>query len=235
MKKSNNKNYSNSILKKYQGILNNIKERAFYILITITMKTLKKVIAWASALTLIAMNSVFAADIGTITWGTWTTVNPDDSALPTSTWSTQVYVSAYIAPVLSMSLDTNTIAFWTLDPATPNTQSVNLTTATNAEGWITIGMAATWLASSTKSIWSLVKWGTVATAAADSYEVDSSTNAGWTALGLSNVAGSQTILTANDVVESNATTTVNLTATAEATTEAWNYSDTLTFTVTGTF
>ncbi|EKE29763.1 MAG: hypothetical protein ACD_2C00104G0006 [uncultured bacterium (gcode 4)] len=196
------------------------------------MKNMKKIIAWTSAFALLAMSTAFAAQIGTISWGTGTTVQPTDT---TFSGSTQVDVSATVAPTLSMGLDTNGIALGTLAPGVTSSGSVVLTTATNAEGGITVDMAAQGLASSTKSIWALVKWGTDAATGSGTYQVESSTDASGTPYALDDVAASQTVLTTDNVAKSNAVTTVKLSATADNLTEAGSYGDTLTFTVTGNF
>lgn len=207
------------------------------------MKTsFKKAIAFSSIIALVAMNSTFASSI-TFTWSvTGGDTNTDveyDTVTKIWTWLATVNVSATVLPTLSMVLSSSTIDFWDLVPWTPNTKNISVTTASNAIDWITVSVASTWLATwdtaTDRHIWALQRVDSTATTWTDSYEIQSSTNNWWTALTLANVAATQVILTADNVAKSNAVTTVDLTATTDAQTEAWNYNDTLTFTVTWNF
>ena len=150
-------------------------------------------------------------------------------------------VTATVLPILSMSLSDNTIEFGELVPWIANTQSTIITTASNAKNGITVSVASTWLATwntnTDKHIWDLARVDSLATTWTDTYVIESvDTWAKWgTVLASQNVASTQNILVTDNVAKSNSTTTVNLTATVDEQTEAGNYNDTLTFTVTGTF
>lgn len=209
---------------------------------------MKKIIASVSLVAILATNTVFADVIWTITWGnpastdinsTWTggTNDPDGS---TASWSTDVIVSATVVPTLTMTLSTGALNYGVLQPNTPQTKTVDVTTATNAEGWITVSVASNGLQSATKVIGDFgTLWAGAKTADADDYYKIASSIVSWgtwaTVHTLDDVASSQPVLTAGDVVAANATTQVSLSAMAGNMTEAGSYSDTLTFTVTGTF
>lgn len=207
------------------------------------MKTLKKIIAWSSAVALLAMNAAYAATIGTTTndggTSTWAvnsswdgTSDPDTS---TASWSSSVAVTAQVAPTLSMTISTWAINFGTLAPTVVATGTLSIVTTTNAEGGIGVAMTSNGLHSATKFIGNYSNVGAATSDATDFYKVVSATNAWGTGLASQDIAASNAILAAGNVVQANATTTVNVTAMAWNQTEAGNYSDTLTFTVTGTF
>ena len=153
--------------------------------------------------------------------------------------SNQVTVTATVEPTLTFDLDTSAIALGVLAPGTTTTGAVVATTATNAQSGLVVSMDANGLSTgntaSDKHIGELVNSGSVATDASDTYEVESSTTTSATVLNSVNVAATQTVLTANNVADANAITTVTVKATAQATTEAGNYADTLTFSATATF
>lgn len=212
------------------------------------MKTsFKKLVAGASITALVIMNTAYATQIGTwtITWSWTTPINStwdwvSTASGTTASGSLDVLVSAQVIPTLSMTISTWALNFWVLS-VWANNQSLTVTTASNAKDWVTVSVASTWLATwngaTDKYIWTLARGWSQTTTWVDSYKiasVDTSVSGG-TVLWLQDVAGSQTILNANNVAKANATTTVNLTATIDAQTEAGNYNDTLTFTVVGTF
>ncbi len=203
----------------------------------------KKIMAGVTAVTIIAMNMavVNAATVGTVTGGqsgtsninsTWDSVGVVSPS--TASGSDTVLVSAQVAPTLSLVISTGAINFGTLVLGA-NDQSLTLQTATNAEGGITVAMGSNGLESATRYIGDLSANGKTATTGTGLYQVSSTSNGAGTALGLANVAASQTLLTAGTVATANQTTTVALKATIDAQTEAGNYGDTLTFTVTGNF
>lgn len=204
------------------------------------MNTMKKIIAWTSAVALLAMNAAYAATTFTwsVTWGTTNTdVVWDDTYNGTNnaTGSTTVLVSANVAPILTMDVSTWAINFWTLT-IWDNNQSLSFDTATNAEGGINVAVASNWLQSTTKYIGTYGATAPSQTTGTDYYKISSTSTATTkTVLAETDVANTQNIFTATDVANSNQTTTVNLKATIDAQTEADNYSDTLTFTVTGNF
>lgn len=205
--------------------------------------SLKKIVAGATAVALVSMNAAYAATTlsGAVTGGqtgstpinsTWDGVSTPSGT--TASGSDTVHVSAQVVPTLSLVISTGALNFGALNVGN-NTQSLTLTTATNAEGGITLTAGSLGLASPTKYIGALAHSGTVATTGNDAYRIDSTTSGSGTALAQQDVAGTQTVLTALDVAKSNQTTTVNLHANIDNQTEAGNYGDTLTFTVTGNF
>lgn len=206
------------------------------------MNKIHKIIAWTAAFSLVAMNLAFAATTFTnsVTWGTgnvdvvWDgTYN--SGTIVNATGSTNVVITANVAPTLTMTSSTGSIDFGTLALGS-NTGSMTLTTATNAEGWINISMASNWLESSSRYIWSYTANGRAATTWAFSYQVVSVSNqVGAIDKPLSPITNVQDILTTSNVADSNQTLSINLVATINAQTEAWNYGDTLTYTVTGNF
>ena len=209
------------------------------------MKTnLKKVLATLWLVSIVAMNSVYAVQVGTgtITSGSTSAINstwdwiadPDGSS---ASGSLNVQVSAQVVPTLNMTISTWAINFGVLAPNAAQTGTLTIDTATNAEGGITIAMESTGLQSATKYIWDRVGtvWNVATTDATDYYTVSSSTNNSGTPLALASIASTQPVLVSDNVAKSNATTTVEISAMAGAQTEAGNYGDTLTFTVTGNF
>lgn len=210
------------------------------------MKTsLKKLVAIASLMALVTLNSASATQIGTgtITGGATTPINStwDGTGNPAGTsasGSLNVLVSAQVVPTLSMTVSTGALDFGVLAIGA-NSKSLTLTTATNAKDGVVVSVDSTGLATGNaatdKFIGALGRGSAVATTGTDTYTIDSTTSAGGTALSNTAVWASQTVLNANTVAKANATTTVNLTANIDAQTEAGNYNDTLTFTVTGSF
>lgn len=207
--------------------------------------SLKKLVAGASVLALVAINSAYATQIGTgtITGGSTTPINStwDGVSTPTGTTasgSLDVQVSAQVIPTLTMTISTGALNFGVLAIG-QNDQSLTVTTASNAKDGVVVAVGSNGLATGNgltdKFIGNLGRVAAVATTGTDTYTIDStSTKAGWV-LTTSNVAGTQTVLNATNVNDANAVTTVNLHATIDAQTEAGNYNDTLTFTVTGSF
>lgn len=205
------------------------------------MKTnLKKVLATLWLVSIVAMNSAYAATTftGSVTGGTGNNdVIWDDTYNGTgnATGSTTVVVSANVAPILTMAMSTGSINFGTLTLG-DNNQSLSFSTATNAEGGVNVAVASNWLQSATKYIGTYGATATGVTTGNDFYKISSTSTATTkTVLGEANVADTQNVFTATDVANSNQTTTVNLKATIDAQTEADNYGDTLTFTVTANF
>ena len=203
------------------------------------MKNVKKAIALVSLAALVFANSTFAADLS-LTWSTWTDLSLTWTTLsPLSgqqaTGSLDVWVTATVLPLLTVDLSKSTLDFGDLTVWAPNVQSLNVTTATNAKGWVVVNVGSTWLATTEKYIWDLARVWTTPTTGVDSYSISSTTLNWGTALTEANVVWNQDVLVADNVAKSNTTTTVNLKATIDAQTEAWNYTDTLTFTVTWNF
>lgn len=130
---------------------------------------------------------------------------------------------------------------------------MDVETSTNAVSGITVTVASTGLVGDNNKVIGNdidADGGTTVTATdGDSYQISSAfaqsaaaTTAGFGALtpdtligGATDIAATQTIMAGNAVGKVNGTTTVQLDATIDAFTESGNYSDTLTYTVTGTF
>lgn len=160
----------------------------------------------------------------------------------------QVSVSATVDPILTFALDANTLALGTLPTAADayandsGTTKINPTVSANAEGGIVVTMASTGLKSSTKEIGVTdIAGGVAPTTGTDYYKVSTNAspnitdaNAGLSAAGGTDMLASQTVYSVSTPV-SGGTVAVTVAARAAATTEAGNYSDTLTFTATPTF
>ncbi|MDQ1343899.1 MAG: hypothetical protein QG650_619 [Patescibacteria group bacterium] len=209
------------------------------------MKALtKKLIAGVSVAALLVGSAHAATTFtGSVTGGTVDTdVVWDDTYNGTNnaTGSSTVQVSAKVASILTMAVSTGAINFGTLSIGA-NAQSLTLATASNARNGITVAMGsiglATGSAGTDKYIGTLGRASAAATTTGtDAYKVLSSTDAGGTVIGsATDIAGSQNVLIADNVAKANATTTVNLNANIDAQTEAGDYNDVLTFTVTGNF
>lgn len=205
------------------------------------MKNFKKAVAFLALTALVLVNSA-SADLTLVSSGTTNlslTGTGDVSGGLSVTGSLNVWVSATVLPLLTMDLSKDTLNFGDLTVGSANVQSLDVTTATNAKNWVVVTVASTWLATwdtaTDKYIGALVRGSAEATTGTDSYTIESTTTNGGVALTSTDVASTQTILTADNVAKANAVTTVNLSTTIDAQTEAWNYSDTLTFTVTWNF
>ena len=203
----------------------------------------KKIMAGVTAVTIVAMNMavVSAAPIGTVTGGQSGTSNINSTwngtgvvSPSTASGSDTVLVSAQVAPTLSLVISTGAINFGTLAIGA-NSGSLTLQTATNAEGGITITAGSLGLKSATKFIGTWATGPQTQTTGTDAYQIASTSNGVGTVHALADVAATQTVLTAANVATANQTTTVALHANIDAQTEAGNYGDTITFTVTGNF
>lgn len=204
------------------------------------MKNFKKAVAFLALTALVLVNSA-SADLtltGTTTNLSLTGTGDVSGGLSVS-GSLNVWVSATVLPLLSMDLSKDNLNFGDLTVGSANVQSLDVTTATNAKNWVVVTVASTWLATwntaTDKYIGALVRGSAEATTGTDTYTIESTTDKGGVVLTSTDVASTQTILTADNVAKANAVTTVNLSTTIDAQTEAWNYSDTLTFTVTWNF
>ena len=205
------------------------------------MKNLKRAVALVSLAAIVCVNSAFADLTLSPTSATGLALSGtgDVSGWLSVSGSLSVWVSASVLPLLTMELSKSTLDFGNLTPWADNVQSLDVTTATNAKDWVVVSVDSIWLAtwnsSTDKFIWNLARGSASATTWTDTYTISSTTWNGGTALIESNVASTQTVLTTNNVAKSNTTTNVNLKAVIDAQTEAWNYNDTLTFTVTWNF
>ena len=161
----------------------------------------------------------------------------------------QVSVSATVDPILSFSLDTNTLALGSLPTAADTyandtgTTKINPTVSSNAEGGIVVSMTSTGLKSATReSGVTDIAGGIAQTTATDYFKVSTNATPNITDANGANIAtAAGTDVLASQTVYSIATPVaagtvgVTVAARAAATTEAGNYADTLTFTATPTF
>lgn len=168
----------------------------------------------------------------------FTTVSGDISSAILPVWNAnQVVVNARVAPTLSFNLSSNNINFGTLnnDWSTYTDWSITATTSSNAQWGAVVTFDSTWLADSTinKSIWNIIRGGTTATSdVSDAYKFSINSVVTWWS---SNVALSWNSVYSTLIPVANASSVIHLWAVAWPLTEAWNYSDTITFTVTWTF
>ncbi len=156
----------------------------------------------------------------------------------------QVSVSATVDPVISFSLNSNAISLGTL-PTAANTYasgSVVSTVNSNAENSIVVTMASTGLKSATREIGVTDIAGVAQTAGTDYYKISTNATpsiadangADMTTAAGTDIIASQTVYQVLAPV-ANGQVTVTVAARAAATTEAGNYTDTLTFVATPTF
>lgn len=220
------------------------------------MKTFKKVMATAGLVSMLAMNVAMAAQIGTgtITDGTSTGIIWDDAFPGTATWVlTPVVVTASVTPVLNMTVSTGGLALGTLVPGTPSSQSLDMELGTNATNGVTVTASSSngGLTSATASgvINDDTNWAN-ADGVAESYTFASTANAddsnvtdfsanGVAATEVNTVGQAVTVYNSNrpqttSVGVDDVTFTVSATS-AEETAAADDYTDTITFTVVGSF
>jgi len=218
---------------------------------------IKKVLAvialWAIATTNVA--SVFAANIGT---GSVSGTTAFDSAViwdnnfpGTATGTVSgIVVTATIAPTLNMAISTWAISLWSLTSAAYSTGSLNIEIGTNAVNWVNVTAKSSsgWLTNTSDNA---IQINSLATdGAADSYIFTSSTwaTSDSTAVGYTQTANLSTEITTNTIEHTIYTTnkpeqtsgtiddiTFSVSAKPNAQTAAWNYQDTVTFTVVGNF
>lgn len=179
-----------------------------------------------------------------------------------SVWNANVVkVSAIVIPTLSMKLSWTTLDLGVLD-TTWKASSIQLDVSTNANGGATTIMKSNWLVDATnnKIIWvNAIAWTTAPTlttwndsykyaisssAVADIADLNAVTTVAWVWIDdLWTVAATDMPVNADTVwvtvadLNKPGTTTkhVAIGSVIAVDTEAWNYSDTLTFTVTGSF
>ena len=214
---------------------------------TTTAVTVDSCTPAANTLT-IAASTVAANKYYTITF------NTDDGVFGSATagdTTNDVQVTATVVPTLSMSISAPNIALGVLTTAGYSTGSVDIVTATNAVSGADVTMASAGLSDATvnKQI-GVVGIGAIpTTAATDYYKIQSKVasqanvaqvfndinGADLFAAAGTDMTASQVVLDGTTATDSSTTTTVTVGAHIAATTEAGNYSDTLTFTVTGSF
>jgi len=216
-------------------------------------KTLAVIALWAIATTNVA--SVFAANIGT---GSVSGTTAFDSAViwnnnfpGTATGTVSgIVVSATIAPTLNMAISTWAINLWTLTSAAYSTGSLNIEIGTNAVNGVNVTAKSSsgWLTNTSDSA---IQINSLATdGAVDSYKFTSALNAAndSTAVGYTQTSNlntevttnttAHTIYTTNKPEQTSATVddlTFSVSAKPNSQTAAWNYQDTVTFTVVGNF
>jgi large repetitive protein len=198
--------------------------------------------AAAAAVTLTFSNGTFVGPAsGNISFSVITSVGDSGASLIYVAGSNAVNVTATVVPTLSMSLNTLTMALGNLNSSTYQTAAATLTVSTNAIGGATAAMASTGLKSATREIGVTDIHATAQTAATDYYKVSTNGTPVFTDANdaLDNAGGTDMLATQNVYTTgapvSGATTTVTVGSKIDATTEAGNYADTLTFTVTGSF
>lgn len=171
------------------------------------------------------------------------------SAMINTGTSNQVAVTATVEPTLTFTLDNNTVALGTLPIAADTyandngATNVGVAVATNAAGGVVVAMASTGLKTLNEEIGVTdIAGGVAQTAATDYYKVSTNvapnfTDAGAdiTAAGGDDMEATQQVYTSGGNPIGNGTVDVAVAARAAATTEAGNYTDTLTFSATATF
>jgi len=215
-------------------------------------KVLALIALWA--LVTINMSSVFAAQIGTGSVTGTTTFNSAviwDNNFPWSATGTVsgIVVTADIAPTLTMEISTGSLALWTLTSTAYSTGSLNIEVGTNAVNGVVVTAKSSsgWL---TNTADNAIQINSLSTdGSADSYKFTSST---WavkdsTVTGYTNSSNLNTEVNDNTTAHTIYTTnrpeqlngvndiTFSVSAKPNAQTAAWNYQDTVTFTVVGTF
>ena len=196
------------------------------------MKNVKKAIALVSLAALVCANSTFAADLS-LTWSntnlslTWTTLSPLSGQQATG--SLDVNVSATVLPTLSFSLANNNLSLGDLVVDSYTTWALAYSWVTNAKLWMNVKVQSTNLLknASWDKIWAN-GW-----QAWTSYKFGkdvSNFSAGWTEF-------NTTLAQELDTIASNwsFSWSFDVWAKIDAATIAWNYTDTLTFTVTWNF
>lgn len=179
------------------------------------------------------------------------TQNVSDFGATTVIKSTQnqVVVTATVEPTLTFVLDTNAVALGTLPIAADTyanddgATAITPTVSTNAAGGVVVDMTSAGLKTATEEIGVTDIDGLIAqTAAADYYKVSTHATPNITDAndGLANAGGTdmlatQQVYTSAGAAVDGATVRVSVAARAASTTEAGNYTDTLTFSATATF
>lgn len=196
------------------------------------MKNVKKAIALVSLAALVCANSAFAADLSLTgsTW-TWLTLTWNDfSSLSwaTAVWNLNVQVAATVLPTLSFDLNSNTLNLGDLTVGSYKKSSIGYNWVTNARLWMAVTVQSATLLddSNWNQIWSngnqittSYKFGKdITDFSLEWTEFDKTVqNLDWR-------ASNWPISWSFDVW-----------AKIDAATIAWNYTDTLTFTVTWNF
>jgi len=215
-------------------------------------KVLAIIALWALVTT--NMSSVFAANIGTgsVTWTTAfdSAIVWDNNFPGTATGTVSgIVVTADIAPTLTMEISTGTLALWTLTSAAYTTSSLNIEVWTNAINWVNVTARSSsgWLTNINDSAIQ-INWNNT-DGSADSYKFISALNAPQdsTVIGYSQTSALNVEVLDNTTEHTIYNTTrpeqlsgvndvtFSVSTKPNAQTAAWNYQDTITFTVVGTF
>lgn len=210
------------------------------------MKTFKKTLAWIGLFSMLAMNVAMAAQIGTgtITGGTSTGI---ELTWTTATWVlTPVVVTASVDPVLNMTVSTGGLALGTLDTV-GKSANLAMELGTNATNWLFViaSSANGWLTSNTASgiINSELTDGVQESYTFASSKTQDSTVSDFASSAVSTTeittwAKTATVYTTNRPEITSGLNDVTFTVSAksaEQTAAASDYSDTITFTVVGSF
>ena len=184
------------------------------------------------------------------------TANGDAGAFQMSVGTptdTSVIVTATVEPILKMDFANTALDLGILSTTadTYTAQTVAITTATNAKAGLVVAMSSVGLKDTTidREIWVTSLDATTDTTATDYYKVQSNATGNAQVLADANganlfdAAGIDMAATQNVVPNSgvyalphnDTVTTVSIAARADTTTDAGNYSDTLVFSVTGTY
>lgn len=210
------------------------------------MKTFKKTLAWIGLFSMLAMNVAMAGQIGTgtITGGTSTGI---ELTWTTATWVlTPVVVTASVDPVLNMTVSTGGLALGTLDTV-GKSANLAMELGTNATNWLFViaSSANGWLTSNTASgiINSELTDGvkesyTFASSKTQDSTVSDFASSALSATEITTWAKTKTVYTTNRPEITSGLDDVTFTVSAksaEQTAAASDYSDTITFTVVGSF
>jgi len=220
------------------------------------MKTkIKKAIAIASiaALTATTLGSSYAAVIGTasITGGVSNDVIWDNTFPGTATGTTDwIVITAKVLPTLNMTVSTGSIDLGTLTSDVASTGSLDIEIGTNAAAWVVI-TARSWSGGLTNTADNAVQINDLATDGnTESYTFGSAFNTVDSTIGSFVSTGDLSTTQVNDNSTehtiystnkpelddaTNADVTFDVATTSNAQTAAWDYQDTITFTVTGNF
>ena len=207
-----------------------------------------------TALATTNLSGVFAAQIGTgsVVGDTWfdAAIIWDDNLPGFATGSvTGIVVTADITPTLTMTISTGAIDLWTLTSASYSTGTLDIEIGTNAVDGVTV-TATSWSGGLTHTSDNSIQVNSLAAdGAVDSYVFASALNAASdsTAVGYTQSSSLNTEVTDNTTPHTIYTTnkpeqdsgvndlTFSVSAKPNAQTAAWNYQDTVTFTVVGNF
>lgn len=197
------------------------------------MKNVKKAIALVSLVALVCANSTFAADLS-LTWSTWTDLSLTWTTLsPLSgqyaSGSLNVNVSATVLPTLSFSLANNNLSLGDLVVDSYTTWALAYSWVTNARLWMNVTVQSATLLDdgNLNKIWAN---GNQATTSYKFGKNIADFTAGWTEF---NTASAQAL--DSRVTNWAIAWSFDVWAKIDAATIAWNYTDTLTFTVTWNF